>query len=148
MGKLTTSATGSAGFTLIELLVVLIILVLLASAWSFAAPRLLPKQQLRSEAHRLLAALRTARNTARITARIQKVEISQTGAAYSAAGENYPLPRHLTIRMEEDGGTVRRQAVEFLPDGSSNGGRMNLSFAGVVATVNVSPVTGRAELIP
>jgi general secretion pathway protein H len=140
------SATGNRGFTLLELLVVLAIMVLLAGAWPFAAPRLFPAQQLRNEAQRLVASLRSARMTARISGVPQSVELLGAGEAYKTSLEPHELPTGVIARMRNDEAS-RPPGVMFFPDGSSTGGVIDLKLPKRTVSVEVGKITGRVELV-
>jgi general secretion pathway protein H len=139
-----TSATGNRGFTLLELLVVLAIMVLLAGAWPFAAPRLFPKQQLRNEAQKLIAALRSARMIARLSGAPQTIELLQGGNGYQTSSEPHQLSTGIIARVHND---AVSQGVMFFPDGSSTGGVIDLQLPTRTVSIEVGKVTGRAELI-
>lgn len=139
-----TSATGNRGFTLLELLVVLAIMVLLAGAWPFAAPRLFPTQQLRNESQKLIAALRSARMTARLTGTPQTIELLQGGNGYQASSELHQLPTGVIARVHND---AVLQSMMFFPDGSSTGGVIDLQLSNRTVSIEVGKITGRAELI-
>jgi general secretion pathway protein H len=141
-----TSATGNRGFTLLELLVVLAIMVLLAGAWPFAAPRLFPAQQLRNEGQRLIAALRSTRATARISGAPQSVELLGAGEAYQTSSEPHQLPTGVIARMRNVE-ALRPVGVKFFPDGSSTGGVIDFKLANRTVSVEVGKITGRAELV-
>jgi general secretion pathway protein H len=141
-----TSATGSRGFTLLELLVVLAIMVLLAGAWPFAAPRLFPTQQLRNEGQRLIAALRSTRTTARISGVPQSVELLGAGGGYQTSSEPHQLPTGVIAQIR-NGTNLRPAGVMFFPDGSSTGGVIDLKLANRTVSVEVGKITGRAELV-
>jgi general secretion pathway protein H len=142
-----TSATGNRGFTLLELLVVLTILVLMASAWPLAAPRVFPTQRLRNEAQQLAAELRVARMTARLTGARQQLEISATGTGYRIATESYDLPDGLTVHLRSDGSAGPANQVTLFPDGSSTGGSLDLELHERLTTVTVAPLTGHVEIV-
>ena len=139
-----TSATGSRGFTLLELLVVLTIMVLLAGAWPFAAPRLFPRQQLRNEAQKLIATLRAARMSARVSGAPQTIELLQDGNGYQTGSEPHQLPTGVIARVHND---AVSQGVMFFPDGSSTGGVIELQLPNRTVSIEVGKITGRAELV-
>jgi general secretion pathway protein H len=140
------SATGNRGFTLLELLVVLAIMVLLAGAWPFAAPRLFPTQQLRNEGQRLIASLRSARMTARVGGVPQSLELLGAGDGYQANSEPHQLPTGVIARMRNVEAS-RPLGVVFFPDGSSTGGVIDLVLPNRTVSVEVGKITGRAELV-
>jgi general secretion pathway protein H len=141
-----TSGTGSSGFTLIELLVVLAILVLIAAAWPFAAPRLFPQQQLRNQAQRLLGTLHSARGTARLSGSEHRIIIDESHTGYNTAeGEDAQLPYPMTIGLRDESAAIEQ--VVFFPDGASNGGTVDLTLAGRHIAIRIGKVTGRAEII-
>jgi general secretion pathway protein H len=139
-----TSATGNRGLTLLELLVVLAIMVLLAGAWPFAAPRLFPTQQLRNESQKLIAALRGARMTARLSGAPQTIDLIQGGNGYQAKSESHQLPTGVIARIRGDAGS---QSVLFFSDGSSTGAAIDLQFSNRTMRIEVGKITGRAELV-
>lgn len=141
------SATGNRGFTLLELLVVLAIMLLLAGAWPFAAPRLFPVQQLRNEGQELVARLRSARMTARVTGVQQEVALLETGTGYQSGAELHQLPTGVIARMRSADISMKSLGVMFFPDGSSTGGIMELRLPNHTISVEVGRLTGRAELI-
>jgi general secretion pathway protein H len=140
------SATGNRGFTLLELLVVLAIMVMLAGAWPFAAPRLFPTQQLRSEGQKLIVALRSARMTARIGGVPQSIELLEAGKGYLTASEPHRLPAGVVARMSNQE-TPRLTGMMFFPDGSSTGGVIDLVLGDRKIGVVVGKLTGRSELV-
>jgi general secretion pathway protein H len=144
---LVISATGNDGFTLLELLVVLAILVLLAGAWPFAAPRLFPTQQLRNETQHLVSVLRIARTRARITGEQQDFEVAGAGMAYRIATENHSLPRGVTVYLRDGGTATLPSHLTFYPDGSSSGGILELALPGRTQEVRIGGLTGRAEVV-
>ncbi len=141
-----TSVTGNRGFTLLELLVVLAIMVLLAGAWPFAAPRLFPTQQLRNEGQKLVAALRSARMTARIGGVPQSLELLDAGAGYQTSSEPHQLSTGVIAQLRNDT-NLRPTGVTFFPDGSSTGGVIDLNLPNRTVSVEVGKITGRAELV-
>lgn len=142
-----TSATGSAGFTLLELLVVLAILVLIAAAWPFAAPRLFPNQQLRSETHVLLSHLRSARLRARLTGTVQSIEWTESGLSYQDGPENHNLPGGIVLKSTDTGRAGPAHRVQFYPDGSSKGTVLEIVRGNLASRLKVGAVTGRSEIV-
>jgi general secretion pathway protein H len=141
------SATGNHGFTLLELLAVLAIMVLLAGAWPFAAQRLFPKQQLRSEGQILMGALRIARMSARVKGVPQTLEFNDAGDGYEAGAEQHTLPAGIIAHIRNGEPSIRPVSVRFFPDGSSSGGVIDLALPHRTLSVRVGKVTGRAELV-
>jgi len=140
------SATGSSGFTLLELLVVLAIMVLITAAWPLASSRVFAAQHLRNESQQLAGAIRLAEVTARVTGTPQELTISQEGKNYQIAAESRELPDGLTLRIRgESMGSSSGRLLVF-PDGSSNGGVLDLSAQNRTTTLRVLPATGRVEL--
>jgi general secretion pathway protein H len=145
--KPVTSVTGNSGFTLLELLVVLGILVLITGAWPLATDRLFPTQQLRNESHRLLSTIRTVRTLARASGEIQFLEILPSTVEYRGAGEVHQLPKDMRLKIR--GTDLTHEArLEFYPDGSSNGGTLDLALANRTQIIAVSGLTGHAEVLP
>jgi general secretion pathway protein H len=141
-----TSATGNRGFTLLELLVVLAIMVLLAGAWPFAARRLFPTQQLRNESQKLIATLRGARMTARLSGAPQRIDLLQGGSGYQANSESHELPTGVIARIRSDDAS-QPIGVKFFSDGSSSGGVIDLRLANRTVSIQVGRITGRAEIV-
>lgn len=141
------SATGSApGFTLLELMIVLALLVLLASAWPLAAPRLFPAQQLRNEGERLVSVLRAARLKATVTGAVQEVTIASDGGGYARRDQSYRLPEGMRLDCSDRLLGRPQSPVQFFADGSSDGSSLTLSRANTRLTIRIAIMTGRAEI--
>jgi general secretion pathway protein H len=141
------SATGSRGFTLMELLVVLTILVLMAGAWPFAAPRLFPAQQLRNEAQRFVSDVRAARVAARTTGIPQIIAVEDSGNAYAYGSEIHSLTRGVLLHVRADQSLTTTDRVMLYPDGSTSGAILDFSLPSRILSVSVGQVTGRAEIL-
>lgn len=141
-----TSATGDHGFTLLELLVVLTIMVLLAAAWPFAAPRLFPAQQLRNTAQSFVADVRLARLTARTMGTQQEISVESSGTSYTTATGTHPLRRGILmhIRSEQISNSPH---LDLYPDGSTSGAIVDLALPSRSLSVAVSPLTGQTEIL-
>jgi prepilin-type N-terminal cleavage/methylation domain-containing protein len=141
-----TSATGDRGFTLLELLVVLTIMVLLAAAWPFAAPRLFPAQQLRNTAQSFVADARLARLIARTTGARQEVKVESGGTSYTTADGGHALRSGILMRIRGEESSSSPH-LDFYPDGSSSGAIVDLALPSRSLSIAVSPLTGQTEIL-
>jgi prepilin-type N-terminal cleavage/methylation domain-containing protein len=146
MAKRATSATGSRGFTLLELLVVLTVMVLIAAAWPLASAHVFAAQHLRNESQRLLAAIRSAQMTARLTGVTQDLVIAKNGNSYQVGTEAHDLYQGMTLRLRSESGGGAGAQFRLFPDGSAHADLLDLSTAQHTATIRVLPVTGHLEL--
>jgi len=135
------------GFTLLELLVVLAILAL---ATVIALPRIgagLPGAELDAGARRIAAGLNEARSLA--VARNRAVRFTLIGAEKRftvGEGPGGALPDKIAITLITGAGDVTgaaQGAIRFFPDGSSSGGRIELSGSGGRRSIEVDWLTGR-----
>jgi type II secretion system protein H len=140
-----TSAIGNRGFTLLELLVVLSIMVLMATAWPFAAPRLFPAQQLRNQAQRLVSLLAAARMSARTQGLTQRVAITSSGRLIQSSLTTDTLPHGMTASVRT--GTGLPDAVLFYADGSSSGAVIDLGIGDRISAVSVGRIVGQAQVL-
>jgi general secretion pathway protein H len=142
------SSGPAGGFTLLELLVVLAILALVAV---IALPRIgaaLPGAELEAGARRIAAGLNEARSLA--VARNRAVRFTLDGAekrfTVGGGGPGGALPDKIAITLITGAGDVSgaaRGAIRFFPDGSSSGGRIELSGSGGRRSIEVDWLTGR-----
>ena len=139
------------GFTLIELLVVLAIIALMTV---IAAPRFagaLPGAELESGARKLAAGLREARSLAVSINRDVPFTLSGGANRYAvgANGKSRQLPEKLAISLVTGRAEVtgaNQGSIRFFPDGSSTGGRIELTGAGGKRSIEVDWLTGRVRL--
>lgn len=143
---LVTSATGNHGFTLLELVVVLTILVLMAAAWPFAAPRLFPAQRLRNTAQSFVADVRLARLAARTTGMRQEIAVEASGDSYVTATGSHPLKNGILMHIR-GGQSSTPPPLAFYPDGSTSGAIVDLALPSRSLSVAVSPLTGQTEVL-
>jgi prepilin-type N-terminal cleavage/methylation domain-containing protein len=141
------SATGSRGFTLLELLVVLTIIVLIASAWPLASSHVFAAQHLRNESEQLAGAIRLAQMTARICGVPQELTISPDGTAYHIGSDTHELPQGLTLHHRNAAGDGVAGPFVVFPDGSSNGGMLDLARQDHIVSLRVLPITGLIETV-
>lgn len=142
-----TLVTGNAGYTLLELVIVLAVLVLLAGAWPYAAPRLFPAQLLRDEAQQIIATFRVARTSARLRGFRQIVEFPAQADSYRSDRDIHHFGRGITLRSRTEGRTQNGATFTFYPDGSSSGGVLDLDLSNKTISVTISSVTGRAAIL-
>ena len=139
------------GFTLLELLVVLAIIALMVV---IAAPRFagsLPGAELESGARKLAAGLREARSLA--VSRNRGIPFTLSGGANRYAvgsnGKTRQLPGKLAITLVTATTEItgaKQGSIRFFPDGSSTGGRIELTGAGGKRSIEVDWLTGRIRL--
>jgi type II secretory pathway pseudopilin PulG len=130
-----------------ELLVVLAVLVLLAAAWPFAAPRLFPTQQLRNAAQRFVSDVRMARTTARSTNTAQGIDIASAGDSYQTNAGIHEASRGITLQLRGDPSIEKASKITLYPDGSSSGGIVDIALPDHTLSVSIGVVTGRTEIL-
>ncbi|HEV2673547.1 MAG TPA: GspH/FimT family pseudopilin [Aliidongia sp.] len=141
---------GTAGFTLIEMIVVLAILGLVLAMVAARGPLGLHTLTARAAANELAAGFRTARS--RAVSENRAIEVSIDLSAHSwRIGADRPtaLPRGLDIAVL----TVAGQSVngtladfQFLPDGSSTGGRVELRDGRRRMKIGIDWLNGRVSV--
>jgi len=137
------------GYTLIELLVVLLIL---AAATSVALPRLegfFPQIKLKQTAREVVLALREAQRRAIQGGRQMTVRLDLAHRQLRGPGGLFvPLdPRFglsLTAAQGAEGSAPGR--IDFFPDGTSTGGKLELAYGSRHYDVTVDWALGRAVL--
>jgi len=137
----------AAGFTLIELMVVLVIMGLMLGLVLQHGPMRSPVLQIRAAAAQLAQGLRSAR--ARAIALNRPVTFSLDVEDHSFRGADAApqmLPATLQLAALTVTGKPSRQSntsnISFAPDGSSSGGRIELTENGVRLLVGVDWLTG------
>jgi general secretion pathway protein H len=137
-----------AGFSLLELLVVLAVLALVAVIAIPGTGGALTGAALESGARRLAAGLREARSLAVAQNRVVRFTLSGAEKRYfvGAGARGAPLPAKLGIILTTaapDAGGGESGAIRFFPDGSSTGGRIELTGPAERRSVTVDWLTGR-----
>jgi type II secretion system protein H len=136
------------GYTLIEITVVLAIMAIFASLAPLALNRLLPQRRLDVTAQQLVTDLRLAQ--ARSAWSRQPIDLALDGndrltmvASAGTQGREAVRPLRHGTRMT-DGNGKPESSFWVYPDGSVDGGRIELAEQGYRAVVVVSDLTGRA----
>jgi len=135
----------SSGFTLIEMLAVI---VLIAIAVTVTAVSLHGRDrgQLDAAARQVAAGLRDARTRAMATSRPQAFTVDLREHSFAAPGrESRHLPAAAAVQVTsaaEDATEAGVARIRFFPDGSSSGGRVELSEAHHSVLVAVDWLTG------
>ena len=134
------------GVTLLELLVVLAIIGMVMAALPARPFKAIEQAELRNLATAIANDLRTQRDIARATGSAQTLAVDLDGRRLSTGRV---IPRTVDIRLTttlEDQLAANVGTIKFMPDGSSNGGRLVLSRAGTSQQIDVHWLTGRVEL--
>lgn len=143
----------SAGFTLIEMLVVVAVIGIITALASPRVHRALPGLELRSAAHELAAAARSARARAIADGAPAALSLDLTtgGFTISPRGGGGALPEGLAIEATaatEALDTGRSMAeFRFYPDGSAMGGRITVSRDDSAYAVDIDWLTGRVKIL-
>ena len=142
-------AQTDAGFSLIEVLVVLAILGLSASMVLGRGPPRSPSLEARAAATQVSQALRLARAQA-ISGGERVVFVLDVAGGYRVGtGPVKALPRGLTLTMTAVAALTAGDnigGIDFLPDGSSSGGRVGVAGGATRAWVGVDWLTGRVSV--
>lgn len=147
---LNPNVRGSAGFTLIEMIVVLAVLGLALALVASYGPPASGGLSLRGAASELAGGLREARAQAIAGGHPVglTIDLAQHGWRVGQ-GPVTPLPEGIQVRVltvvGEATGSVGR--ILFLPDGSSTGGRIELSGANRQMQVGVDWLSGRVSSV-
>ena len=139
-----------AGFTLLEMIIVIVVLGLALGMVVARGPMNSPRMEENAAVQRVAGALREARAAAIATDRPVGVAIDLTGHRVQV-GARAPvaLPPELRIAVVTVAGETvgdRLAAIDFAPDGSSTGGRIELSAGQRRVSIGVDWLTGRVRI--
>lgn len=141
---------GERGFTLIELLVVLAILALSLGLVLGRGPWRSPTLDARAAAGQVAQGLRLARAQAISRNRTVVFALDLASGGFRIGdGPARSLPRGLTLSMTAVADRTAGAAlagIDFLPDGSSSGGRIGMAAGAARLWVGVDWLTGRVSV--
>ncbi len=141
---------GQAGFTLIEMIVLLVVIGLVLSLFIQRGPMRSPALEARVAADQVAQGLRLARSRAIFANRPAAFTLNVATHSYSVDGAAPRLlPPSLAVSMKTvAGATIGKSlgAIGFQPDGSSTGGRIELTGGGKTLQIGVDWLTGRVSM--
>jgi general secretion pathway protein H len=125
-----------AGFTLIEVLVVMVVLGMIAGLIAYRGPPRSRSLDLQAQTAEVARTLRAARSRAITANRLVSVTFDSVTHTFSVDGAVRPFPT----------GLANRSGIQFSPDGSSSGGRVELAAGERRQSVSVDWLTGRVSI--
>ncbi len=138
-----------AGFTLIEVMVVLAVLALAGGLVLSRGPQRSAALDMQAASATVMQAMRGARTRA-IASNRRVMVLFDAGAATVQAGGGtvraLPPGIRIAVTSTADLGGGPRAGIEFLPDGSSSGGRVELVDGARRRMVGVDWITGRVSV--
>ena len=154
-GRQSSRGSGTRGYTLVELLIVITLVV---SIGAFLAPMMLPSpaRLTQQAAGDIATALRETRREARARQMRMRFAIDTDSGRYGTLGlsRTHALPQDVKARLTTAESLLSGDStggIDFFPDGSSSGGRIELSASDIGLKVDVEWLTGRiriAEAMP
>ncbi|MFN3312437.1 MAG: GspH/FimT family pseudopilin [Hyphomonas sp.] len=136
---------GRAGFSLMELMVALTILALAMTVVSLSLTRRSPGFEVRRASADVSMLLRDARASAQEQNRMVRVVFLPEARRFEGdAGQAVELPLSIEASLVSSAAAGQAGLI-FLPDGSSTGGTITLSAAGLREQVEVDWLTSRID---
>ncbi len=141
---------GDGGFTLLELLVVIVILALIGSLVLTRGPAHSQRLNIEAAVRQVAEGLRLARTEAIVRNHRVNFRLDTAGHAYDIDGMRpAALPASIglsIVGLAEGTSGGQMGAISFAPDGSSSGGRIDLSAPGRHRQIRVDWLTGRVSV--
>jgi general secretion pathway protein H len=136
----------SPGFTLIEMIVVLAVIALVLAIAIPNLGRSPARPALAATAHDVAASLRLARN--RAITRNRPTRFLATAGSFGAGDGNalQPVPRGIALEVSGGGIDGRMDDIRFFPDGSSTGGRIDVTAGAARYAVLVDWINGNVSI--
>ena len=154
-GRLSLQHTKKTGYTLVELLIVITLVVTIGA---FLAPMMLPSpaRMLQQAAGDIATARRETRRAARARQMRMRFSIDTADGRYGTLGltKARSVPQDVLVSLTTAESLLSGDTgggIDFFPDGSSSGGRIELSASNIGLQVDVEWLTGRiriAEVAP
>jgi len=143
--------TGFRGFTLIELLVVLAIISLAIGITAANLSRGNAGAEFKSQNRKLVSMLRHTRNRAISESSILGLSSIEDGHGYqiTPTGETVALSENITVDIQPGSvpAGIDHSGIVFFPDGSSNGGLVQLTSAEGKSDIEIIWLTGEVSLV-
>jgi general secretion pathway protein H len=139
------------GFTLLELIVVLFIVVLGFAAIGINLSSGNDSAELKVTARDIVSALRYARGQALISHQETTITLNLVKNSYtvSSRAKVYAIPKAIKVTVVTAQSEINDEGVgniRFFADGSSTGGRINLSRGNAAWQIDINWLTGKIEL--
>jgi general secretion pathway protein H len=134
------------GFTLIEMIVVLAVIALVLTLAVPNLGRSPGTHALAATAHDVAAALRLARN--RAITRNRPTRFLAMAGSFGAGDGNalQPVPRGIALEVSGGDAGGRADDIRFFPDGSSTGGRIDVTAGAARYAVLVDWINGNVSI--
>lgn len=141
------------GFTLIEILVGLAILTLILTLVPPLFTNVIASTQLKSATRTLGSGLKQARSEAISKQRETTLTLDVETRQFALGGKQHQLDlpkdtKLLLIAANTEQLSEQQAAIRFFPDGSSTGGRIELSNHRNEYTIDVNWLTGKVKISP
>ena len=139
------------GFTLLELILVMFIVVLAVGAISVNIGHGNVSVKLKTVARDIASALRYAHGQALMTRQPVWVEFNLAKNEYRISGrdKNYEFSDQIDVSMtiaEESFDQQGSGRIQFYPDGSSSGGRIDLEWEGFLQRIDINWLNGKVSI--